>query len=113
MPAEVVDAIPVRVEHKRDQQAEFSVAEHRDGLAARNRDLIENLARRRQRLREDRAIERDIVRRMEVRLGQDEVFGKRAGLIDNAEDRSARAVPAETLPAPVAILAAQVDLADD
>jgi hypothetical protein len=50
---------------------------------------------------------------VQISLRQCEKFLKRAGMLDDAEDRTARTMPSQTTFAPIARSAAQVNLADD
>src|SRR4029077_17827972 len=105
-------AITIGIEDLRDQQPEFAIAQHRDLRAARNVHLIQNLARRRQRLDEHSAFGRDGIRKnMQIALRQGEKFAKRPRVLDDAEDSTLRAVAAEALAAPGTRSTAKVDLA--
>ena len=77
-----------------------------------NADLVQDLARRRQRLDEDSALHGQIVgQRVQVAFRQSQKFAERAGMIHDAEDATLRAMPAEPAAAPLASAARQVDLA--
>ena len=54
VPPKVVDQASMRGKHLRNQQAELAIAKHGDGRAWRQRELVENLAGRGQRLCKDR-----------------------------------------------------------
>ena len=96
-------AIPVRVQHLRDQQAELAIAQHRDALVRRDPHLVENLAGGGQRFEENRALAGQTVgQQVQIALGQDEEFGERAGLVHDAEHGAIRAVAAKSAAAPVA-----------
>jgi hypothetical protein len=50
---------------------------------------------------------------VQIAFRQSQIFAKRAGMVDDAENGAPRAMPAEAAPAPVAPAAGQVDLAND
>ena len=79
-----------------------------------HRDLVEDLAGRRERLVEDGLLVGDAVGNdAEIRLRQRQPFRVRARVAADAEDGALRAVPPEPSRAPVAAAAGEVDLADD
>ena len=50
---------------------------------------------------------------VEVALGQGEEFGERAGMLDDAQHGAVGAMASQTLAAPLALRAGQIDLAHD
>src|SRR5512143_1065826 len=101
-------------EDRSGEPAELSGSENRGAGAGRNRHLVEDLARRRERLREDSLIVRHAVRdEVEIRLGKSQPFRVRARMPADAEDRAPRTVASEPSSAPAAPAAGEVDLADD
>ncbi len=82
--------------------------------ARRNRDLVEDLAGRREGFNEYGFLVRNVLRnRVQIRVGQGQPFGVRARVAANAEDGALRAVPPEPSGALVASAAREVDLAGD
>ena len=114
MAAVLVHFGAVRSEHLPDQQPELAVAQHGYRRAPGNPNLVQDLAGRRHRLGEDRLLGGYGIRHsMQVPLRQAEVLGKRPRMAYNSENAPARAVPAESSGAPVAVSTRQVDLSHD
>ncbi len=114
MAAEQVDVRAVRVQHLRDQQPQFSVAEHADSLALRDFDLVQNLASRGDGFDENRVLVGNGLRHaMEIAHGQRQKFAKRAGVFDDSQNTALRAMAPEPPRAPVAFAARQIDFARD
>jgi len=71
MTAKLVDLIPLGVQDHRNEQAQFAIAQHGDCVAARNVNLVEDFAGRRERFGEDRPLRGDFVgHEVEVGFGQ-------------------------------------------
>src|SRR6185369_4240946 len=101
-------------QHLRDEEAELPRAEH-DGTGSRyGPDLLQDLARRRERFREHGRGVGDAVRdEMQVAFGNDDQVGEGAVGAGDAEHPSRRAVPSETRSTERAAAAREVDLPDD
>src|SRR6202162_297766 len=102
------------LQHSRAERSELSGAEHRCPRLSVDRDLVQDLAGRGQRLGEDRLLVGDLVRHLvQVVLGESQVLGVRARVPEDAEHAASGAVTSEAAPAPIAAPAGEVDLPDD
>src|ERR1700693_4437401 len=98
----------------RAERAELSGAEHRRPCLSVDRDLVQDLAGRGQRLGEDGLLVGDLARHLvQVVLGESQVLGVRARVPEDAEHAASGAVTSEAAPAPIAAPAGEVDLPDD
>ncbi len=101
-------------EDGRAKRSEFADSEHGGSRLPVDRDLVENLARRGERFRENRLFVGNLVRdRVEVCLRKSQVIRVSSRMMEYPEDAATGAVPAEPAPAPFTAAASQVDLADD
>src|SRR5262249_8452830 len=96
------------------ESAELSRAEHGRSSSLADLDLIEDLARRRERLDEDGFfVMNGVGDNIQIVLRKSQILGMGTRMPANAKNRSLRAVAAQSLSAPVAPAAGEVDLADD
>lgn len=107
-----VDLVAVGVEHLRDEQPQFAVAEDRNRLVRRNLHLVEDFTGGGEGLGEDGAVCRNgLGDDVQVALGKREEFLESAGVVHDSEDGAVRAMAEQALVAPFAARAGQVDLA--
>jgi hypothetical protein len=84
----------VRPQYLRHKQAQLPVSEHRTALPFGYPHLVQDLARRGQRLKEHGLFGRYLGRNnMQVFLGQNQKFRERSRMLDNAEDATAGTMP--------------------
>jgi hypothetical protein len=96
----------------RDQETEFSIAQDCDRFADWNPHLLEDLARCRDGLSEYRPLGWEVVGySSQIRIGQSQVFGERARMLNDSEHSPVRTVPAEAARAVLAAAACEIDLA--
>jgi hypothetical protein len=113
VPAELVDAMAISIQDQSNEQPEFAIAQHGDFGGAGQRHLIQYFARGRQGFHENGALRGELIRqRMQIAFRQSQKLAKRAGMVDDAENGSAWAMPAQAATAPLAPAAGQVDLAN-
>ena len=103
-----------RLQHLRDQQAHAPVADDGDAGARIDGHLLEDAARGGHRLGEHRRLVVHAVRHfVQVDRRQRQILGKRPVVLADADDVAVVAVLLDPPRAPVAVTAADVDLADD
>ena len=101
-----------RLQCLRDEQSEFTVAQHGHIRAFRNPYLFKDLACCSKRLDKYRLFRRHrIWNDVEIRFGKSQKFPECARVANNTQHGALRAVPAKSFPAPVAPAARKVDLA--
>ena len=115
VPSELMHCGAVHMQDLADQQAEFAVAQNGYRSAARNPDLIEDLAGRGNRFGEDRVFVRNGTRARHADCPRAEsgIHEKRRDASQFPSTRPMRAMPAKSAPAPIAVAASQVDFAHD
>jgi hypothetical protein len=111
MTPKVVHSYAVRLQDLRDQQTEFAIAQHGHFPAPRDLHLIEDLAGSRQWLRENSTLNgKAHGYDVQVSFGKSQKVAKRAGVFQDAQHGTPRAMPAESPRAPFAVPAGEIDL---
>jgi hypothetical protein len=113
MPAILMDFPSVRFQDLANQQAQFSIAKNCHHRSSRDFHLIENLASGSQRLYENGVLGRNARRHAtQITLGQCQEVPERAGMFQYPQYRAIRTMTSKTAPAPLALFARQIDLAN-
>jgi hypothetical protein len=113
MPADQCEIASRPGKDPRDQLAEFSVPDNDDPVLGADLDVLQNAARRRQRLREYRLPVGYGVRNRDQVFGRQALVCKRAVAVVNTQHGSSLAMTWVPLPAQPAFAAPGVDFSDD
>src|SRR5678815_5061279 len=104
----------MRLEHLRDKQAELAIAQYSHPGAFGDLHLIQDFASSRKGFDEYGMSAGDRGgNATQVADGQRQELTERSGVLDDAEYGSRRAVAAEAAPAPIAVVAREINFADD